>query len=336
MLGVAVLVLLGLSSALAGQGAAVAVAEENFRAEPGGEILAELLKGTLLSPGEERGQWRQVTLEAWIWGRSVREQQGELDLIVNASGENLRASPNGERLGRARGGMRLERLETRDGWVRARRTGWIWAPSLEVLAGGDPVAGAPVRTVEPSPAPASASAVPAPVRREREFAAVSDAALLLDQPGGDTIAGLQPGSSVEVLARQGDWSRVRIEGWMLRGSLASTEGESAPVLVDLSRDSLAAAPDRYRGRLVEWTVQFIALQEAERFRTDFVPGEPFMLTRGPGEDPGFIYVAVPEERRAEVERLSPLQRVRILGRIRTARSALTGAPVLDLLEITRR
>jgi len=325
--GAAVLALLAFSAPLRAQSAAIAVAEENFRAEPRGAILAELLEGTLLTLGEDRDQWREVTLESWIWGRSVREQQGTLDLVVNASGENLRASPNGARLGRALGGMRLERLETRDDWIRVRRTGWIWAASLEIES--DEVAGVAVPAAAQTPTLGGTG-------REREFAAMADAAMLLDQPGGDTIARVHGGSSVEVLAREGDWSRVRIEGWLFTGALAGARDGNGPILTDVPRDSLEAHPERYRGRMVEWTVQFIALQAAERFRTDFVLGEPFMLTRGPGDDPGFVYVAVPPDQRAEVGRLSPLQRIRIVARVRTARSSLTGAPVLDLLEITGR
>ncbi len=165
---------------------------------------------------------------------------------------------------------------------------------------------------------------------------MGDAAILHARPGGDTLGRLPAGSTVEVLAREGEWSRVRIEGWTLSAALAGADNDSGPVLTGVSRDSLEASPESYRGRLVEWTVQFIAIQEAERFRTDLRLGEPFMLTRGPGDDPGFVYVAVPPEHRAAVDRLSPLQRIRILGRIRTARSSLTGAPVLDLLEITGR
>jgi len=138
-----------------------------------------------------------------------------------------------------------------------------------------------------------------------------------------------------VLARDGDWVRVRLEGWAFAASLG-TDSAAPGVLRGVTREELQAEPDLYRGRLVEWTVQFIALREAEQFRTDFLPGERFILSRGPGEDPGFVYVAVPEELRAEVASLSPLQRIRVLGRIRSAESPLTGAPVLDLLEITGR
>ncbi|MFW6330182.1 MAG: SH3 domain-containing protein [Gemmatimonadota bacterium] len=316
---------------LAAQTATVSVPEENFRAAPGGSVLAELLAGTPVTLGEARERWREATLEAWIWGRSVQEQAREdLQLIVNAGGENLRASPNGDRLGRARGGMRLERLETRGDWVRVRRTGWIWRPSLEI----EPREAGRARS-----APTSGDEAPTGTEQgagTRTFASAAPAAVVLDTPAGDTVARLRDGTTVEVLAREGDWSRIRIEGWTFTGALAGADSVAGGVLEDVSRDSLQANPDAHRGRLIEWTVQFIALQEAERFRTDFLEGEPFILARGPGDDAGFVYLAVPPERRAEVASLSPLQRIRVLGRVRSPRSSLTGAPVLDLLEIVRR
>lgn len=337
--GGAVLALL-LAPPARAQNAIVAVDEENFRAVPSGEVLATLLRGTPLSLGEERGQWRQATVEAWIWGRSVREQQREdLNLLVNASGENLRASPNGDRIGRAEGGMRLNRLETRGDWIRVQRTGWIWAPSIDA-------ASEPPQDTDDAPAPRQArprgqAAAAAPAAAPagsgaRRFTALSGAAAVLEDPAGDTVAMTRPGATVEVVARDGDWSRVRIEGWVPSGAFAPSDSVAGAVLRQIPRDSLQERPEAYRGRLVEWTVQFIALQRAERFRTDFIEGETFMLTRGPSDDPGFVYVAVGADLIDEVRGLSPLQEVRVLARVRSVRSSLTGAPVLDLLDITGR
>ena len=335
----ALLTLLPPAGSLAAQTAVVAVDEENFRAAPSGDVLATLLRGTSLAIGEARGPWREATVEGWIWGRSVREQQREeLNLLVNASGENLRASPNGERIGRAAGGMLLQRLETRGNWLRVRRTGWIWSESIALVddsasaarrPAGEPPAGEPAPTASPAPPPST-------TRTSRHFEAVREDAVLLDNAAGDTVARLWPETTVEVLAQEGEWTRVRLEGWVLSGAFVAGDGGSTAVLRQISRDSLQAHPNLYRGRLLEWTLQFIALQEAERFRTDFIPGEPFMLTRGPGDDSGFVYVAVGGELLERVRSLSPLQQVRVLARVRSVRSSLTGAPVLDLLEITGR
>lgn len=304
--------------ALRAQGGVVAVQEENFRVTPNGLVIAELLRGTPLVLGESEGQWRAATLEAWIWGPSVEtDSRDGHDLRVSAGeGENLRATPNGERIGRALQGMLLDRVEQRDNWIRVRRTAWIWGPSIRTA----------------SPARAEGPSVREPTR---EFITAGPNAVVHTAPAGDTVAQLQPGASVEVLGRDGDWARVRVEGWTFAASLG-VDTASSTIVADLTREALQADPDQFRGRLLEWTVQFIALQEAERFRTDFLAGEPFILARGPGEDAGFVYLAVPAELVDEVASLTPLQRIRVVGRVRSARSALTGAPVLDLMEITGR
>lgn len=316
-----VLVALLPATTAAAQSAVVAVAEENFRAAPNGVVVAELLEGTPLLIGESEGRWREATVEAWIWAPSVEPDTREgHDLSVSArDGENLRATPNGRRIGRAREGMLLDRVETRESWVRVRRTAWIWEPSLRLGVGG---AGGPRGDLE--------------IReRTREFVDVGGETVLRDGPGGDTVARLQPGSNVEVLARDGDWVRVRVEGWTFAASLgADTDGSG--VEADVTRDELQSRPERYRGRVIEWTVQFIALREAEEFRTDFLPGERFVLARGPGEDAGFVYLAVSGELVGEVETLAPLQRIRVVGRVRSVESPLTGAPVLELMEIVGR
>ena len=306
---------------LGAQTAIVAVEEENFRAGPNGPVLAELLEGTRLEAGQSDGRWQEATLEAWIWAPSVRaDSRAGHDLVVSAEdGENLRAEPNGRRLGVARTGMLLDRVDARGRWIRVRRTGWIWSPSIRLTAPPDPA---------PPPEPTGREAT-------REFTRVGDDAVVRSAPDGDTVTRLRPGAEVEVLARDGDWVRVRLEGWTFAAAL---EGDTAAatVLRELTREELQAEPDRYRGRLVEWIVQFIALQEAERFRTDFLPGEQFILARGPGDDPGFVYLAIPNELREEIRTLTPLQRIRVVGRVRSAQSPLTGAPVLDLVEITGR
>lgn len=325
--------LLACPATASAQGATVSVERENFRAAPRGTVIAELDRGTELTPGESRDRWREVTLEAWVWSASLREEQQDgYDLVVAAAeGENLRVTPNGTRVGRARPGMRLNRVETQDRWVRVRRTGWIWEPSLDVRQVDGP-AEQPARPEQPPGAEQPAGA--APPGAEREFlAAGSRGLLILGAPAGDTLARVHPGGSVQVLGREGDWTRVRVEGWAVTASLTAEDTASSSVLRDISLAELQAEPEQVRGRLVEWTVQFIALQHAERFRTDFMEGEPFILARGPGDDAGFVYIAVPPEQEGALKSLGPLERFRVMGRVRTARSRLTDAPVIDLLEI---
>lgn len=305
----------------------VSVERENFRAAPQGTVVAEVLQGTELRLGQARDRWREATLEAWIWSASVQsESRDGHDLVVTASrGENLRAAPNGAILARARNGMLLERVEAQGNWIRVRRTAWVWEPSLEFDTAAS--AAGPRTPAAPSAEPGSSPT--------REFSIAGARGLVvLSQPAGDTLARVHQGGTVEVLARDGEWARVRVEGWTFTAGISGDDGEGG-ILRDLPRSDLARDPARYRGRLVEWSIQFIALQQAERFRTDFIEGESFILARGPGDDAGFVYVAVSDEQLDAVRRLDPLQRIRILGRIRSPRSTLTDAPVLDLLEIIR-
>jgi hypothetical protein len=98
---------------------------------------------------------------------------------------------------------------------------------------------------------------------------------------------------------------------------------------------VAAAPDDYRGEVLQWDLQFISLERAEDLRTDFYANEPFLLTRTGDGDEGFVYVAIPPERLREAEGLSPLERIRVVGRVRTGSSRLTGNPILELLSLDR-
>jgi hypothetical protein len=112
-------------------------------------------------------------------------------------------------------------------------------------------------------------------------------------------------------------------------------GDSAADLTptDASPAQLAAEPERFRGRVVSWDLQFLSLEKAERIRTEFFEGEPFLLTRHPAG--GYVYVAVSADRLAQANGLTPLERIRVVGRVRVPASALTGSPILDLMELNR-
>ncbi|MEX0935679.1 MAG: hypothetical protein WD013_02165, partial [Gemmatimonadota bacterium] len=104
---------------------------------------------------------------------------------------------------------------------------------------------------------------------------------------------------------------------------------------DVGVDEFFTDPDRYRGHLLRMELEFISLEEAEQVRTDFYEGEPFLLTRSPGAERRFVYVAVPPDWMVQAESLTPLEGVRIVGRIRSGAAALTGSPILDLVELER-
>lgn len=323
------LVLATLAGGADAQSTARARGAENVRREPNGEIVARVEAGATMAVVGRRDRWLQVDLEGWMWERSLQATTREgFDLMVSEpQGENLRDGPAGAIIGRLGRGSLLDEVERRPGWIRVRRRAWIWAPSV-VETSTPGAAGAPARD---APAPAAA----APARANAVVAAGEAGAIILTAPAGDTLARTLSGVELEVLAREGNWARVRVEGWTWlpprQGAAAGQPG--APQA--LTPRDLAADPAAHRGRVVSWEVQFISLERAEKVRTDFFEGEPFILARHGGPDGPFVYVAVPAERVAELQGLVPLERLRVTGRVRTGAAALTGTPIIDLVALER-
>jgi hypothetical protein len=334
--------LLGAAAApVRGQSVRLTVPEENFRKEPrvtSGNRLATVLEGAVLHLEGRDGRWNRVTLEGWIWKPSVAhdERQG-MDLVVSkAGGENLREAPDAgaRRLAILERGMLLDSLETSGGWVRVQRTAWIWSGSVSEVAARPGAEDGTPPTGEGGPAEDASGEETAPSAAPSlpDRLVVADAPVrLFVSPEGDTVAVLHPGADVSVLARQGEWARVRIEGWVWEPS--TLPSDSAAATDSLTAADLRANPEQYVGRRVRWSLQYVSLERAEPVRTDFYEGEPFLLARPLDRSQGFVYVAVPPELLAAAERLRPLQTIEVLGRVRTGRSALMGVPILDLLAL---
>jgi hypothetical protein len=121
-----------------------------------------------------------------------------------------------------------------------------------------------------------------------------------------------------------------VEGWAWLPDL-----EFAPdtVVVKMDPSALFTDPESYRGRVVSWELQFFSLERAEKIRTDFFEGEPFLLTRHAGG--GYVYVAFSPERFAELGTLLFLERITVVGQVRSPASELTGSPNLDLRDLVR-
>src|SRR5690606_26825065 len=257
------LVLLSPAAAFA-QAGGLAMAREDWHAAPDGAVLATIQQGTPLTLGRRQGGWQEVTLEGWIWHESVRaERNGPHDLVVSARPtENLRAAPNGELLALVRTGMRLEQVERAGNWVRVRRTGWVRANAVraataqaasrpeeaprEQAAPPDPSAGD-----TPPPAadtPPRAADTPPPAAGAARVGPAG--AALLGRPGADTLARIRPGAAVTVGPREGEWVRIRLDGWVPAASIGSaTAGD---VLTDVTAAALAEDPGAFNGKIVEW------------------------------------------------------------------------------------
>jgi len=320
-----------------GQSVRISVPEENFRKEPrvtGSNRLATVFEGAVLDVESRQGRWIRATLEGWVWSPSVSDTDRDgFDLIIsNPGGENLREAPQAEarRVARLLRGMLLDRVERQGNWTRVRRSAWVWSESAVEVEGGAPAAAA--TDVASSTDPTPQGEVPPRPAELPDRILVSGAGVPLHvSPSGDTLAALRPDADLEVLARQGSWARVRLEGWVWVPS--TLPADSAVASEDLSPADVTANPDQYRGRQVRWRLQFVSVERAEPARADFYEGEPFILARASDGEQGFVYVAVPPELLLEAEGLRPLQMIEVVGRVRTGRSALMGVPVLDLIAL---
>jgi len=140
------------------------------------------------------------------------------------------------------------------------------------------------------------------------------------------------GAPVEVVGRERDWVRVRLEGWVRESDLVVADTTLRP----LSAADIRANPGAALGKLVRWEVEAVALQTADPLRTGLQAGEHYLLALGPGAEKTLVYIAVPPGLLANARSLPPLAQVTVTARVRNGRSEPAGVPILDLQSLTRR
>jgi hypothetical protein len=94
-----------------------------------------------------------------------------------------------------------------------------------------------------------------------------------------------------------------------------------------------AAPGRYVGKVVDWRVQFLAVQKADELRPEIPAGRTYLLTRGPLPESGFVYVIVPNDQVERFRALTPLEELVVRGTIRAASTRYLPNPVLELIAV---
>ena len=334
-----------------------------FLSGPNGRELATIRAGATVRPATGAGATRQghtqVTLDGYIDASLLGSGRDSFPNVVKApSGARLRSAgrPDAPILADLRDGMGVAIISRTGTWVRVRRTAWV---DSDALASASAPASGSRGTASPAPARPGAAPTPPPGGRgaqqpsrpaedtaataaadEQPTPVAPDGALrplgtvpLRTAPDGRAIANLDSGAILTPLARAGGWTRVRIEGWI-------REDEAIPadtaLRLSLSGADLRAAPDRYRGAVVRWEVEFISIQKADPLRRDLRSGEPYMLARGPGSENGLLYVAIPPAQLAALERVQPLTVIMITARVRVGRSEPAGVPVLDLIAAAPR
>ena len=82
------------------------------------------------------------------------------------------------------------------------------------------------------------------------------------------VGQVNKGSTVEILARDRGWVRVRLEGWVKESDLIVADSSLRP----LSAADVRSDPAGAQGKLVRWQVQTVSLQNADALRTGLSVG----------------------------------------------------------------
>lgn len=155
---------------------------------------------------------------------------------------------------------------------------------------------------------------------------------LRSAPDATALGQLRAGANVEVVSHSRGWVRVRTEGWVQEADL--TPADSA-FRAKLSAADIRSDPAAARGKMVQWTVEFLALQTADPLRHGLADDEPYMLSRGPSGENSLLYLVVPPSLMGTARALQPLAKVAVTARVRDGRSDPVGIPILDLQTIRR-
>ncbi|MEO8575879.1 MAG: SH3 domain-containing protein [Gemmatimonadales bacterium] len=151
-------------------------------------------------------------------------------------------------------------------------------------------------------------------------------------PATPAVGQIAQGAPVEVIARDKEWVRIRLEGWVRESDLVVAD----TTLRALSAADIRANPAAALGKLVRWEVEIVALQMADALRTGLQKGEHYFLALGPGPEKTLVYIAVPPGLLANARSLPPLAQVIVTARVRNGRSEPAGVPILDLQSLTRK
>jgi SH3 domain-containing protein len=301
-------------------------ADTRLRKEPDGIPVVALPAGTEVETGEARGEWHEVMVEGWIYTSSTSPTERDgFDLVVSApNGENLRDSPNGQVVGRARTGALLRKLETNGDWTHVSRTGWVPRDAVNAPASADTPA-----VAQPVPPPPAAATVPAGKPTiDSDRAAVTRSTGLFATPQGGQYGTLENGAPTRIVGRNGEWVRVQTEGWVKESDLEEASGGA---LTGISAADVRSDPSRYVGRTVEWRLQLISVQTADELRTEIPRGQKYLLTRGPLPEPGFVYVTVTEAQATEFRSLPALQELTLRVVIKAAKTKYLTTPVVEFV-----
>ncbi|HKY60204.1 MAG TPA: hypothetical protein VJP59_04255 [Gemmatimonadota bacterium] len=294
-----------------------------------GRLLGHLNRGTPLERLGGRGSWTRVGVHGWMWRKSLDKSGNAYKVIP--SRENLRDGPNGGILGTLERGVEVRRVGGNDKWFEIEMIGWLPDSAVRPPAAA-PGAGSTEESEEPreETTPTTETTNPPPTlppsSGRGSAGRIDEEVGLRGSPGGPVVTTIPSGTVLRTVERRGAWTRVQMEGWVPSESVTTDGGTSS------SPEAVALAPDRFTGRRVQWTLEHVALQKAEEWRTDFEDGEWYGLARVPG-GATYVYLVVPAGLLEEFRGFSPFETIRIEGRVRSGRSELTGNPVVEVARL---
>lgn len=280
-----------------------------------GRLLGWLERGARVERLGDRAGWIRGRVRGWMPLSALSTIEGGFEIAPEE--EVLRESPAGGAIGGLVRGVEVRRVGGSGEWYQVEMIGWM--------------ADSTVIPIEPAPEPDTRAGAPREAREAPPLMGrLSNRSGLRTAPEGAELVPLPAGTVVRAHETRGGWTRVTIEGWVPAGAVAAG-GE-----IDVDPEIVAGAPaGAFVGREVAWTLEHVTLQTADEWRSDLVPGETFGLARVPGAGGLYVYLAIPDRLVPRFRELPPFATVRVEGRVRTGRSALTGAPILDVTRVHR-
>ena len=103
------------------------------------------------------------------------------------------------------------------------------------------------------------------------------------------------------------------------------------MLAGITAAEVRATPEKFVGQTLDWRLQIIAVQLADELRPEMPSGQPYLLTRGPLPEAGFVYVMIPPDRVAQFRALPSLHEMTLRVTLKAARTRYLATPVAELV-----
>lgn len=299
---------------------------------PNGALLANIVATARVPVVQVDKGWTEIRLDGWVATSLLRRESREgFSLIVTAAEVRLRETPGGREIARLEKGMLLDRRGSQGTWTQVRRRVWVRSRAVQAasrVASRDTTPAERPQAYQAAPALPRAAATASVVGQASatDRIEMSRATQLRVEPEGQATGTVRKGAPGVIVGRSGEWVRVRVEGWVLEDDVKSTSG----ALLGITTAEVRANPDRYVGQTVEWRLQVISSAVADELRPEMPPGQPYLLTRGPLPESGFVYLMMSREDAARLAALPALSELTVRATIRAARSRFLITPVLVL------